>query len=132
PDRLVGNREAMEIKCPAPFTQIGYLLDGPDETYTPQVQGQLLVGGFEAVHFFSWHSRMPSFHRVTLPLPNYQATMGGLLRQFCDELDRDTERARSLGAYAISTEIITPGEAAYSDEEPYRIMFPEGGDLGSA
>jgi hypothetical protein len=59
--------------------------------------------------------------------------MRGLLNQFCDELDRDTERAKALGAYAVSTEIITPGEAAYSDEEPYRLVFPEGGgDLGSA
>jgi hypothetical protein len=133
PDRFLGNgREGMEIKCPAAFTQIGYLLDGPDEKYTPQVQGQLLVTEFDAMHFFSWHDRMPPFHRVTLPMPGYQANMRGLLNQFCDELDRDTERARSLGAYAVSTEIITPGEAAYSDEEPYRIVLPEGGDIGDS
>ena len=133
PDRLISNREGVEIKCPAAFTQIGYLLDGPDERYTPQVQGQLLVTQFDAMHFFSWHGRMPSFHKVTLPLPNYQATMRGLLNQFCDELERDTERAKSLGAYAVATEIVTPAETAYSDEEPYRIILPEGGgDLGSA
>jgi hypothetical protein len=137
PDRLIGVREAIEIKCPAAFTQIGYLLDGivekDLEQYTPQVQGQILVGEFECVHFYSWHSRMPPFHKITLPMPNYQATMRGLLNQFCDELDRDTERAKALGAYAVSTEIITPSEAAYSEEEPYRLVFPGGGgDLGSA
>lgn len=132
PDRLIGQREGMEIKCPAPFTQIGYLLDGPDETYKPQVQGQLFVTGFDAMHFFSWHGRMPSFHLVTLPMPIYQATMGGLLRQFCDELDRDTERAKALGAYAVATEIVTPAETAYSEEEPYRVVFPGGGDIGDS
>jgi YqaJ-like viral recombinase domain len=133
PDRFVGKSEGMEIKCPQPFTQIGYLLDGPGEEYKPQVQGQLIVTGFEAIHFFSWHGRMPSYHLVTLPDRNYQATLGGLRNQFCDELDRDTERAKALGAYAVSTEIITPGEAAYSEEEPYRIVIPEGGgELGRA
>lgn len=132
PDRLIGKSEGMEIKCPAPFTQIGYLLDGPDETYTAQVQGQLIVTGFDAMHFFSWHSRMPSFHRVTLPDKNYQDTLKDLLERFADELERDTERARALGAYAVSTDIITPGEAAYSDEEPYRIVFPGGGDIGDS
>ena len=132
PDRLIGKSEGMEIKCPAPFTQIGYLLDGPEDAYRAQVQGQLIVTGFDAMHFFSWHSRMPSFHRLTLPDKDYQETLGGLLDKFCDELERDTERAKALGIYAVSTEIITPGEAAYSDEEPYRLVFPGGGDLGDS
>lgn len=127
PDRLIGKSEGMEIKCPAPFTQIGYLLDGPDDTYTAQVQGQLIVTGFDAMHFFAWHGRMPSFHRVTLPDKTYQATLRDLLERFADELERDTERARKLGAYAVATEIVTPAEAAYSDEEPYRIVIPGGG-----
>lgn len=125
PDRLLGKSEGVEIKCPAPFTQVGYLLDGPDETYTAQVQGQLYVTGFEAMHFFSWHSRMPSFHKVTQPNKTYLETLHGLLQKFADDLERDTQRAKALGAYAVSTDIITPGEAAYSDEEPYRIVFPE-------
>lgn len=128
PDRLVsGTGEAVEIKSPAAWTHLGYLLDGPDETYTPQVQGQLLVGGFEAVRFLSFHPQCPVFERITLPNKDYQATLRDLLERFSEELERDTERARALGAYAVATEIITPGEAAYSDEEPYRIVFPEGG-----
>lgn len=127
PDRLIGESEAMEIKCPAPFTQIGYLLDGLEEAYKAQVQGQLIVTDFEAIHFYSWHRQISPFHKVTLPDKTYQKTLKGFLDEFCDELDRDTERARAFGAYAVSTEIITPGEAAYSDEEPYRIVFPEGG-----
>lgn len=43
PDRMVHEYGLVEIKCPAPNTQIGYLVDGFDEKYKPQVQGQLYV-----------------------------------------------------------------------------------------
>ena len=133
PDRLVsGTGEAVEIKSPAAWTHLGYLLDGLDETYTPQVQGQLLVGGFEAVRFLSFHPQCPFFERTILPNRAYMATLSALLEQFADDLERDTERAKRLGVYAVSTEIITPGEAAYSGEEPYRLVFPGGGDLGDS
>lgn len=132
PDRLIGDNQAMEIKCPAPFTQVGYLLDGLEDAYTAQVQGQLIVTGFEAIHFFSWHKQMPSVHKITKPDKNYQKVLKGYLSEFCDELDRDLERARAMGVYAVATEIVTPAEAAYSDEEPYRLVFPEGGAIGDS
>ena len=51
PDRTVmekgGRYSLVEIKCPAPWTHIGYLLDGPGADYRQQVQGQLLVTGAE-------------------------------------------------------------------------------------
>src|SRR5215470_4541574 len=37
PDRLIaGHHAAVEIKCPAPWTHLGYLLDGPGDDYRPQ------------------------------------------------------------------------------------------------
>jgi hypothetical protein len=102
PDCLVeGSVQAVEIKCPSPWMQIRYLLDGTDEKYKPQVQGQLLVGGWETVHFFSWHPQMPSYHLETHPDKAYQAAMAELLDRFCRMLDHETERARSKGAYYI-------------------------------
>jgi hypothetical protein len=100
PDCLVkGSVEAVEIKCPAPWTQMGYLLDGPGNDYRPQVQGQLLVGSWEAVHFFAYHPRMPSRYDYTQRDKAYIKLMDDLLDKFCDDLDEQTEKARALGDY---------------------------------
>ena len=131
PDRLFkGHIEAVEFKAPAPFTQIGYLLDGPGDDYVQQVQGQILVGGFEAVHFYSWHPQCPPFHRITLPDRAWQATLRAALGAFCDQLDAMTERARALGVYAVAQRVETPGEVAYSQPEDQQIKLinPEEGE----
>lgn len=100
PDMLVvGKPEAVEIKCPAPWTQIGRLLDGVGDDYRPQVQGQLLIGEFEFVHFYSWHPRMPPVYVKTVRDERYIRLLQPLLHAFLDELDRQTEKARSLGSY---------------------------------
>ena len=128
PDRLLaGGRQALEIKAPAPWTQIGYLLDGPGDDYRPQVQGQLYVGGFEAVHFYSYHPQMPPFEHVTLPDRGFQRLLQSTLAYFVDELDTLTERARSLGAYAVLNRPQTPADAAYQaeEDEPLRLVIPE-------
>jgi hypothetical protein len=127
PDRLLkGHHEAVEIKCPAPWTQIGYLLDGPGADYRPQVQGQLLIGRFDLVHFYSYHRRMPPLHVETQPDILFQGLLHDALQRFLDELDERTERARSLGAYVVMPEH-TPLERAYPDAEadPLEIMLPE-------
>lgn len=60
PDRLVmGKNAAVEIKCPAPWTHVEYLLYGPGKNYKQQVQGQMLVGGYGMVYFFSYFPGMP-------------------------------------------------------------------------
>jgi hypothetical protein len=101
PDMLVVDRpEAVEIKCPAPWTQIGYLLDGLGDDYRPQVQGQILIGEFERVHFYSWHPRMPPFYRPTNRDDRYIRILEPLLHAFLDELEHETERARGMGSYA--------------------------------
>ena len=101
PDRLVvGKPEAVEIKCPSPPTQIGYLLDGPGNDYRPQVQGQLLIGGFERVHFYSWHPRMPPVYVITERDEKYIKLMTELLEPFLDKLERETERVRRMGSFS--------------------------------
>lgn len=51
----------VEIKCPAPATHIKNILRNGeiDPSYLPQVQGQILIGGFEFVDWFSYHPDMP-------------------------------------------------------------------------
>lgn len=57
PDGLVGDHGALETKCPAAKTHIGYLLD-PDRlvaAYRTQVQGGLWVTGRKWCDLVSWH-----------------------------------------------------------------------------
>lgn len=54
----------VEIKCPSEAIHVGNLLrmvehGAIDPQYKPQVQGQILVGGFEFVDWFSYHPQMP-------------------------------------------------------------------------
>jgi hypothetical protein len=100
-----GDRESVEIKCPMPHTQIGYLLDGLGDDYRPQVQGQLLIGEFERGHFYSWHPRMPPFYLRTVRDDRYIRLMEPLLHNFLEELDRETERARKMGSYAAYAQV---------------------------
>lgn len=61
PDRLVGNDGLIEMKCPAPNTQVGYLLDRTSLEFAKkcQVQGQLLVTGREWCDLVAYHPEMP-------------------------------------------------------------------------
>lgn len=126
PDRLVkGKSEGIEIKCPAAFTQIQYLLEGPRDDYVPQVQGHLLVSDFDVVRFYAWHPQMPSCHVITRPDPDYLSVLRSALSAFCDTLDKATERARSLGAYAANTSFQTPLDESVPAAEPLTIVIPE-------
>jgi hypothetical protein len=60
PDRLIiGERGAVEIKCPAPQTHMGYLIDGPGLDYKCQFQGQMAVAELAFVDFYSFHPSLP-------------------------------------------------------------------------
>lgn len=128
PDRLVkGHPQAVEIKCPTPWTQIQYLLEGPGDDYRPQVQGQLLIGGFDLVHFYSYHPRMPPVYVENYRDAMFQVQLRSALGRFLDALDRMTERARSLGAYVVREEPQLPLDKAYPEAEPdpLKIVVPE-------
>jgi hypothetical protein len=101
PDRLIlGNRrEAVEIKCPTIPVHVGYLLDGPGTDYRAQVQGQILIGGFEAVHFYAWNERCPAVHMIFRPDLPYLKLLAQALADFCAMLDADEARCRSLGVF---------------------------------
>jgi hypothetical protein len=135
PDRIFkGHKESLEIKSPAPWTQLQYLLEGPDDAYIAQTQGHLLVGDeFEAVHFYSYHDRTPSFHKVILRDHRFQNVLASALNSFCDILDQQTERARALGAFAAVRQVETPADIAYQSDEyvQLKLINPED-DLGDA
>jgi hypothetical protein len=108
PDRLIAGGsgknfkpQAVEIKCPEPWNHMYYLLYGPGKDYKQQVQGQMLIGGFQSVHFVSW-ACMPN--GTPLPLCHIEVqrdeTFIGILRQqlaiFRDELEKKTLVAMKL------------------------------------
>ena len=113
PDGLIlgtNEKEAVEIKSPAPWTQMEYLLAKADEEtwqrYRAQVQGQMIIGQFEAVHFYSFHPRMPPKYVQTLPDLKFQTTLRQALADFLGELDDETQRAREMGTFITAEGIM--------------------------
>jgi len=93
----IADMESVEIKCPAPWTHIGYMVDGPGDRYKPQVQGQIMIGGFTRCHFWSYHPRFAPVHVVTEPDWSYLSKMKNMLDLFCDQLDQTESWVRRHG-----------------------------------
>lgn len=104
------SKEGLEMKCPAPWVQMEYLLYGPDDKFMPQVQGNMFVGGFDAMHLWCWHPSMPPKHVYTLRDDDYMDRLGTALYAFCDELDFETKRAAELGTYKVAEHLHIKGD----------------------
>ena len=96
------SKEGLEVKCPSPWVQIEYLLEGTEDNYKPQVQGHILIGRFEAVHLWAWHPQTPPVHVLTLRDDDYVKKLAKELYHFCNELDAETDRALRKGPYTLS------------------------------
>lgn len=128
PDRIVaGRREGVEIKCPAPWTHLQYLIEGPGDDYKPQVQGQLMVGEFDAVTLYSYHPRCPPAEYLTHPDEKFIRVLSQLLTDFLEQMDERLARCRALGAYVVSRSLVTPMQAAYPEAgpDPLQIIVPD-------
>lgn len=69
----------LEVKCPAPHTQIGYLLTGKlPITYIPQVQGSMWITGAEQWKFLSYCPGLPP---LLLTVERDQEWINGLVEQ---------------------------------------------------
>lgn len=77
PDRMVADKDgniigALEIKCPAPWTHMGNLIDKAiDKKYIPQVQGQMLA--CENLQFVDWFSYHPTLSPSLIRTPRDDA-----------------------------------------------------------
>jgi hypothetical protein len=98
-DRLMVSGAA-EIKAPAAWTHIQYLVEGPGDRYKPQIQGQLMISGFLSVDFWSWHPRFAPVHIITKPDERYIARLRQELDLFCEELDNVERFVRRQGNVA--------------------------------
>lgn len=126
PDRLLrGKRAGLEVKCPAAHTHMFYMLEGHEDKYKPQVQGQILIGEFEFADFYSYHPLMPPAEIRTWRDADYIAKMSAALDEFCDKLEAMLMRARSMGIFQAYEEVVTPVDAERGDQKRAAEMRPD-------
>jgi len=120
PDRLVIEKgkvtEGVEVKVPSPWVHLANLCDGPGDKYRPQVQGQLLIGEFEAVHFYSWNPNLPERHIVTMRDDKYIRTLESLLDLFCEEVEQTVDFVLRKGPVAPLAEAPMEGHFPWRGE----------------
>ena len=113
PDRLVlsDERIALEVKCPSPHVHLGYLLNGTDDDYKPQVQGQLYVAELDMAELYSYHPQMPPALIRNTRDQEYVAKLADALKRFNENLNAMFVRARALGVYQPTPRVAIPAEA---------------------
>jgi len=100
PDRLVLEMPgAVEIKCTAPQTHVGFLIDGVGDDYRPQVQGQLLVSELDWVDFYAYHPTLPPVQIRTHRDEPYISRLRSALDRFLEMRDTMLDEARETGFF---------------------------------
>lgn len=119
PDALVGSVGQLEIKCPAPQTHVGYMIEGPGKDYKQQIQGQLMVSEREWSDFYSHHPEMPPVEIRTYRDEPFIKLMRAALDEFNDRLAGLMETVKAKGYFAEPTRIVSVVEAAYGETLDY-------------
>lgn len=104
PDRLLADRnEIVEVKCPAPWTHLQYIVDGFDDAYELQVQGQLWITGADICHFCSWSPEegFPAVYIKRTPDRIFIKTMEILVRNFSKAIIKAEKEAIDAGVVPI-------------------------------
>lgn len=105
PDRLItaGNRrELIEIKCPYEIpVHIRNLLFGPPDDHKAQIQGQLMISGYDSAHFLSYHSLCPPLYVRIERDETFIGALAQILMDFCRRLDADHQRALQMGVWGV-------------------------------
>ncbi|MFH2075439.1 MAG: lambda exonuclease family protein [Pseudomonadota bacterium] len=87
----------LEIKCPLIHTAVGYLLSGSLPTdYFQQIQGSMLVTGFNHYFFMSYYPGLPSLILDVQRDWKFTAALKIELEAFCEELDALEKKLRGL------------------------------------
>jgi len=115
PDRLIiGGSGGLEIKCPAPQTQMGYIIDGFKDAYKCQVQGQMWVAELDYVDFYAWHPELPPVLQRTVRDDIFIKLLSDALAQFCDDLAEIIRKVRASGFFQEHAKLLTAVDDAYS------------------
>lgn len=96
PDGLMTNK-GLEIKCPAPHTQVKYLLSGELPTeYVCQVQGSMYVTGLDKWDFLSYHPDMPPLLLTVNRDDEFCAALDGLLSEFTERMSEKLAKIEKM------------------------------------
>lgn len=100
--RIKGNRkELIEIKAPYEIPQhVKNMLYGAGFDHRPQIQGQLLISGFDICHFWSYSHDCPPYYQLVERDDPFIRKLDALLDQFCQELTVNHARALEMGAWS--------------------------------
>jgi hypothetical protein len=113
PDRLVGSDGLLELKCPAFWTHLEYMVDGFETDYRDQALCQMWV--YERVwnDRMSYHPQMP--HRIDRIERDDRRIMqiAKALERFKEEMHEIYEQAITKGLFIASEHTLTPTDAAY-------------------
>jgi hypothetical protein len=118
PDRVVvGSNHAVEIKCPQGPKHILYTSYTLEKAYRSQIQGQILIGGYDGVHFFSYNEEFKPYRQFVMPDRKFIADMAKILNEFVVELARVTDYMRNWGVFPKTDVLPTfPREDENQDE----------------
>lgn len=88
PDGLVGEDGGIELKCPAPQTHVGYLMEPTTlvQKYRHQVQGCLYLTGREWWDLVSYCPGLPTVEQRVTPDLEYHKALEGALEWFLADL----------------------------------------------
>jgi hypothetical protein len=112
-DRLVGDAGCLEIKCPAAWTHVGFMVEGFGDDYKPQVQGQLFVAEREWCDRFSYHPRLPPHCQRTYRDEPYITLLDKALNAFIEMKAEMIEKIRAAGHFEASRKLILAHEREY-------------------
>lgn len=96
PDGLMDD-SGLEIKCPKMTTHVGYLVDNKLPTkYIPQVQGSMLVTGFDTWWFMSYYPGLKYLIVKVERDDNYCNALEIELKSFCEKLTVVENKLRGI------------------------------------
>lgn len=96
PDGLLDDA-GLEIKCPIIHTHVSYLLAGTiPRKYIPQIQGSMLVTGFDKWWFCSYYPGLPPLILRVKKDTVFVAKLIDLMKSFVKQLNETTEKLKAL------------------------------------
>lgn len=124
PDRLVGNDGMVEIKCPAPQTFVGCIVNGIDDEYICQKQGQLYVAEREWADVFFYHPQFQPIQKRFYRDEVFISKLAEALNKFSELKDKMMDMVKEHGFVPLKTSSADVAERAYQDHLSNYI--PEG------
>jgi hypothetical protein len=121
PDGFIGDAEGLELKCPAPKTQVQWLLDEklpPD--HRAQVHGGMIVTGLNAWTFLSYCEGLPPLE-IRVERDDYTERLHEALLEFNELYARMFNRIVEQREIAIDAAIARKGDQL---DENHRGLVP--------